>query len=111
MSKRFKHKQLPACKKFDKAFIPEQFSKIVEEFQEIAEAYAIFCRKNTIGKANREDFKNLVLEAFDVSQSAQQFIHIAAKRLGNKYCLDEEAIYDIAIKKNAVRGYYENSRQ
>lgn len=70
-----RHRKLPRCEKYIHISFENQFSKFVEEFQEAMEAHAIFARKRDLGKATGKDFKNMLLEFFDVSQSAQQVVY------------------------------------
>ena len=107
MAKRFRYRKMPPVQKFDGNYIFEEFSKVAEEFRELQEAYSSACRKATQGNLTRQDFKDILLEAFDVSQVSQQFIRILIKNHGRYYNLTEKNVYDEGVKKNRVRGYYE----
>lgn len=105
MSKmRFRRK--PHVKKFDSLTVADEQQKVMSELMEFASAYADCCRKAERGELDRADFTHLLDEAFDVSQSAQQFIHIAVLRHGKHYALTEDEVYNNGLEKNARRGYY-----
>lgn len=102
-----KFRRLPKVKKFDGVSLTEEHNKVVEEFYEWAQAYAV-CRRNAdMNKMTREDFAHLLSETFDLAQASQQFIHIATKNHGKYYAVTENNVYSKGIEKNAVRGYYE----
>ncbi len=104
-------RRLPIVKKFDNASMGEQVSKVWEEMAELAEAYAIICRQKEQRKLKRSDITHFAEEAFDVSQAAQQCIHILCKTCGKHYCLTENEVYEKAIAKNQKRGYYDESNK
>ena len=106
--KRFKHRRLPICKKFDSANTSKQYQKVIEEFCEFVGAYANASRKADLEQGERNHFKDIMLEAFDLSQVVQQFIHIAIKNHGKYYNISEDDVYTEGINKNAIRGYYED---
>lgn len=105
--KRFKFRRLPACRKFDDATMQQQQAKVVSEFREWAEAYAMCCRKADMGITSREDFTHLMSDSFDLVQVAQQFIHIAIKNHGGHYAMTEDDVYNSGFKKNNDRDYYD----
>lgn len=107
MGKSFKYKKLPPVLQFDGVMISEQIVKIIEEYNELLEAYTILCRKAANGTDTQQDFINFQLEAFDLSQASQQLIHINSKRYGKYYNFKEHEVYKTGIKKNKIRGYYE----
>ncbi len=107
---RKRYKKLPIIKAFDNATIDEQYSKIWEEMEELAEASAIVFRRQANGTLTRANVAHLAEEAFDVSQAAQQLIHIICKTCGTHYCLTENEVYETAITKNRNRGYYDEQR-
>lgn len=106
--KRFKHKKLPFCVKVLDNDLGEQFKKIAEEFGELGEE-----NSNLLNKINRKEYISAVdiekafLEAFDISQAAQGYMHLLLIIFGKHYCLDFNSLFNKAIKKNSDRGYYE----
>lgn len=103
----FKYRRMPVCRKFDGASLMEQKSKVIEEFYEWMQSYADCCRKADKNVLSREDFVHLLDETFDLSQAAQQFIHIATKNHGGHYVITEDDVYNSGFKKNNDRGYYD----
>lgn len=105
--KNFKFRRMPACRKFDDASMQQQHEKVISEFREWAQAYADCCRNADKGITSREDFAHLMSETFDLTQVAQQFIHIAVKNHGGHYAMTEDDVYCSGFKKNNDRGYYD----
>lgn len=98
---------MPFCKKLLDNDLAEQFSKIGEEFCELAAENA-----NLLNKISRtqyiaiDEIKKAFFEAFDVSQAAQSYMRLLFILFGKHYSLDFDTFFDNAIKKNADRGYY-----
>ena len=105
--KRYKHKRLPFCVKAINASFNEQYSKICEEFNELGAENANLSNRLTKNKSIRPiDIEKAFLEAFDVSQSAQTYMHVLINNFGKHNSLTFDKLYTKALTKNANREYY-----
>lgn len=108
--KHIRHRRAPVVKKYINCELADQFCKIGEEFGELGTENAILSNKARKGeRISLEDIKRAAMEAFDISQAAQQYIYILYKKFGKHYCFTVDEIFEAAINKNKVRGYYDET--
>ncbi len=104
-----RHRRMPCVEKYKSALFLAQFSKISEEFCELGAENANLANKIKKGeRITRQDVEKAYLEAFDVSQAAQQYMYIIHKKFGKHYCFTVDEMFDKGINKNKVRGYYDS---
>ena len=103
-----RHRRLPCVEKHKKAPYLAQFGKIGEEFGELGAENANLANKIRKGeRITRQDIEKAYLEAFDISQAAQQYMYIIHEQFGKPFCFTVDEMFEKGINKNKVRGYYD----
>lgn len=102
-----RHRRLP-CVESIKSSVFGTVRKIGEEFGELGAENANLANKIRKGeRITRQDVERAYLEAFDISQAAQQYMYIIHEQFGKPFCFTVDEMFEKGINKNKVRGYYD----